>query len=76
MILLDVMFLGLNGIEVFWRIRKKDIYLFIIFLIVCDIMLDKVMGLDYGVNDYIIKLFEIEEVLVRVCNSFCYRVIV
>lgn len=35
-------------------------------VIVKDDILDRVMGLDSGVDDYVIKLFVIEELLVRI----------
>lgn len=34
-------------------------------------MYDKVVGFDYGVDDYIVKLFDIEEFLVRICVILC-----
>lgn len=40
-------------------------------MIVCDLVIDCVFGLDYGVDDYIVKLFVIEELLVCLCVLFC-----
>ena len=59
-ILLDLMLPELNGLEVCRRIRKvKDVPIIII-------TYDKVVGLDYGADDYIVKPFEIEELLARI----------
>ncbi|MCT4661235.1 MAG: response regulator transcription factor [Tissierellales bacterium] len=65
MILLDVMLPGLNGMEICRRIRQKsDIP--IIMLTAKDDTMDKVMGLDFGADDYVTKPFEIEELLARI----------
>ncbi|MCC8097320.1 MAG: response regulator transcription factor [Eubacterium sp.] len=63
-ILLDLMLPGLSGIEVCRRIRKtSDVP--IIMLTAKGEVMDKVMGLDNGADDYITKPFAIEEVLAR-----------
>ncbi|KJD45810.1 response regulator transcription factor [Paenibacillus terrae] len=63
-ILLDLMLPGLNGIEVCRRIRKTK-QTPIIMLTARDGVMDKVMGLDSGADDYIPKPFAIEELLAR-----------
>lgn len=64
LILLDVMLPGLNGMEVCRRIRQSsDIP--IIMLTAKDATMDKVMGLDFGADDYVTKPFAIEELLAR-----------
>ena len=63
-IVLDIMLPELNGIEVCRRIRKvKDTP--IIMLTAKDHVMDKVMGLDMGADDYLTKPFHIEELLAR-----------
>lgn len=63
-ILLDLMLPTLNGLEVCRKIRKtKDTP--IIMITAKDATVDKVIGLDYGADDYIVKPFEIEELLAR-----------
>lgn len=58
------MMFGLNGIEVCRRLRIiKNI--FVIMLMVKDSVMDRVMGFDNGVDDYLFKLFVIEELFVR-----------
>ncbi len=66
LILLDIMLPRLNGIEVLRRFRRKNEQTPVLLLTARDTVLDKVMGLDQGANDYITKPFEIEEVLARI----------
>lgn len=63
-ILLDLMLPQLSGIEVCRRIRK-DSDVPIIMLTAKGEVMDKVMGLDSGADDYVTKPFAIEEVLAR-----------
>lgn len=64
-ILLDLMLPGLNGVEVCRRVRHiKDTP--IIMLTARDSVMDRVMGLDSGADDYVVKPFAIEELLARI----------
>lgn len=64
-ILLDLMLPSLNGMEVCRRIRTvKDTP--IIMLTARDSVMDRVMGLDNGADDYLSKPFAIEELLARI----------
>ena len=63
-ILLDLMLPALNGLEVCRRIRKSK-NTPIIMITAKGETYDKVVGLDYGADDYIVKPFEIEELLAR-----------
>lgn len=63
-ILLDLMLPGLNGLEVCRKIRREK-ETPIIMITAKDATYDKVIGLDYGADDYIVKPFEIEELLAR-----------
>lgn len=65
LIILDLMIPGLNGMEVCRRVRKEsDVP--IIMLTAKDDVIDKVMGLDSGADDYMTKPFAIEELLARI----------
>ena len=64
-ILLDLMLPQLNGIEVCRRIRKESNVPCIMLTAKGEVM-DKVLGLDNGADDYITKPFAIEEVLARI----------
>lgn len=65
LVLLDVMLPGLNGMEVCRRVRQFS-RIPIIMITAKDDVMDKVMGLDIGANDYITKPFAIEELLARI----------
>jgi DNA-binding response OmpR family regulator len=55
----------LNGMEVLRRLRKTS-NVPVIMLTARDAVMDKVMGLDSGADDYITKPFAIEELLARI----------
>lgn len=64
-ILLDLMLPKMNGLEVCRRVRReKDTP--IIMITAKGDTYDKVIGLDYGADDYIVKPFDIEELLARI----------
>lgn len=69
LILLDIMLPGLNGMEVCRRIRLAS-QVPIIMLTAKDDTMDKVMGLDFGADDYMTKPFAIEELLARIRRVF------
>ena len=62
LILLDLMLPHVNGLEICHQIRQKQQTPIIIITAKSDTY-DKVTGLDYGADDYIVKPFEIEELL-------------
>ncbi len=65
LILLDVMMPKLDGWQVCRRIRKKS-QCPIIMLTAKGELFDKVLGLELGADDYIVKPFETKEVVARV----------
>ncbi len=65
LIILDVMLPSLNGMEVLRRIRQTS-EVPVIMLTAKDDVMDKVMGLDLGAQDYMTKPFAIEELLARI----------
>ncbi|MDD2498693.1 MAG: response regulator transcription factor [Desulfitobacteriaceae bacterium] len=65
LIILDLMLPGLSGIEICRRVRR-DSDVPIIMLTAKDDVIDKVMGLDSGADDYMTKPFAIEELLARI----------
>ncbi len=65
MIILDIMLPSMNGIEVLRKLRQvSDIP--VIMLTAKDEVMDKVVGLDMGADDYMTKPFAIEELLARI----------
>ncbi|MHA6251744.1 response regulator transcription factor [Oceanobacillus sp. CAU 1775] len=66
LIILDIMLPGLDGIEVCKKIRKENKDVPIIFLSSKSEYDDRILGLEIGADDYIIKPFDPGEVLARV----------
>ncbi|NQF17073.1 response regulator transcription factor [Brevibacillus sp. HB1.3] len=64
--ILDVMLPGIDGFEVCGQLRKKYPRLGIIMLTAKSQELDKVMGLEFGADDYVSKPFSPAELLARV----------
>lgn len=62
--LLDVMLPGLDGFELMRRIRSLNIP--VIFITAKDSLADRITGFELGADDYIIKPFEILEMLARI----------
>jgi DNA-binding response OmpR family regulator len=65
LIILDIMLPSMNGIEVLRRLRQSS-EVSVIMLTAKDEVMDKVIGLDMGANDYVTKPFAIEELLARI----------
>ncbi|HEY8890253.1 MAG TPA: response regulator transcription factor [Clostridium sp.] len=65
LIILDVMLPSLNGLEVLRRLRQVSA-IPVIMLTAKDEIMDKVLGLDIGADDYMTKPFAIEELLARI----------
>ncbi len=65
LILLDVMLPKIDGIEVCQRIREKS-FVPIIMLTAKGDDMDKIMGFEYGADDYMTKPFNILEVKARI----------
>ena len=63
-ILLDIMLPGLDGWEVLRRLRKTK-KTPVLMLTARDAVKDRVKGLDTGADDYVVKPFDIDEVLAR-----------
>jgi two-component system alkaline phosphatase synthesis response regulator PhoP len=66
LILLDVMLPGTDGLEVCRRLRMEGNHTPIIFLTARDEEIDKVLGLDFGADDYVTKPFSPRELLSRI----------
>lgn len=63
--LLDIMMPGMDGIELCKEIRKIDDTP-IMFISAKDQTMDKILGLELGADDYIVKPFDASEVVARV----------
>jgi len=65
-IVLDVMLPGLDGMGVCRRLRQRGDLTPVLMLTARDTSRDKVMGLDVGADDYLVKPFDLDELLARV----------
>ncbi|NUM56345.1 MAG: response regulator transcription factor [Candidatus Hydrogenedentes bacterium] len=63
---LDIMMPGANGYDVCREIRKKNANVPVIFISAKSEEVDKVLGLELGADDYILKPFGVREVLARI----------
>ncbi len=66
LIILDWMLPDLQGIEVLQSLREEAIRLPILFLTARDAIEDRVLGLDAGADDYLVKPFSFSELLARI----------
>ncbi len=66
LVLLDVMLPRLNGFDVLRELRKRAIDMPVIMLTAKGQVVDKVVGLKLGADDYVTKPFEMVELLARI----------
>lgn len=64
-IILDIMLPGINGLEILSRLRKDKCKSGVLMLTARDSIDDRVLGLDTGADDYLVKPFAFEELLAR-----------
>ena len=65
-ILLDIMLPKLDGFEVLKKIRNKNIKTPVLLLTARDGIEDRVQGLDFGADDYLVKPFDFNELSARI----------
>ena len=65
LIVLDVMLPGRDGIEVLQTLRKQDSQMPVLLLTAKDTIEDRVLGLDAGADDYLVKPFAFAELSAR-----------
>jgi DNA-binding response OmpR family regulator len=63
--ILDLGLPGLDGTEVLRQVRASGNGLPVLILSARDAMRDRVLGLDLGADDYLVKPFELDELLAR-----------
>lgn len=66
LILLDVMLPDLNGIELCQKLRSQGHQMPILMITALDTISDKIVGLDAGADDYIIKPVDLGELFARI----------
>lgn len=67
LVLLDIMLPGIDGFEVCKRISSKA---FVVMLTARNDVIDKILGIEIGADDYITKPFEVREVMARIKSIF------
>ena len=65
-VILDIMLTKLDGFEVLKKIRSQEIKTPVLLLTARDGIDDRVKGLDYGADDYLVKPFAFDELLARI----------
>lgn len=66
LILLDLMLPRLDGISLCKQLRKGGFRGFVLMLTAKDTTTDKIIGLDAGADDYMVKPFEVDELAARI----------
>jgi two-component system copper resistance phosphate regulon response regulator CusR len=66
LILLDLMLPGRNGLEILAALREKKLDTPVLILTAKDAVDDRVLGLDSGADDYLVKPFAFPELLARI----------
>lgn len=66
LLILDWMLPGMSGLEICQQVRQRGDRTPVLFLTAKDTVDDRVLGLDAGADDYIVKPFELRELLARV----------
>ncbi len=70
LIILDVMLPGKDGLEICKQLRGKDIVTPILMLTAKSEEIDKILGLEFGADDYMTKPFSVREFSARVKAIF------
>ncbi|MBD3108178.1 response regulator transcription factor [Bacillus sp. AGMB 02131] len=65
LIILDIMIPGIDGLQVLQKMRAADNNTPVLLLTAKDSIEDRVKGLDYGADDYLVKPFAFDELLAR-----------
>jgi len=66
LVLLDLMLPGRSGLEILQTLRQRHIETPVLILTARDRVDDRVLGLDLGADDYLIKPFALPELLARI----------
>jgi two-component system OmpR family response regulator len=66
LVILDVMLPKLDGMTLCQRLRRSGYSMPVLMLTARDTSTDKVLGLDAGADDYVVKPFDLSELLARV----------
>ena len=70
LVLLDLMLPGRDGIDILQTMREQEIQTPVLILTAKDAIEDRVIGLDGGADDYLVKPFAFPELLARIRALF------
>ncbi len=65
LVVLDLGIPGMNGLQVLQGVRKRKDNVAILILTARDTVNDRVMGLDSGADDFVVKPFDLDEICAR-----------
>lgn len=65
-VVLDLMLPGRSGLEILDALRRRDAQTLVLILSARDSLEDRIIGLDSGADDYMVKPFAISELLARI----------
>ncbi|MDD3813376.1 MAG: response regulator transcription factor [Desulfocapsaceae bacterium] len=65
-VILDLMLPGRSGLEILEVLRRRDKQTLVLILTARDTVEDRILGLDCGADDYMIKPFAVSELLARI----------
>lgn len=66
LVLLDITLPKMSGIRLCQRLRDRNSAIPVLMLTARDTIADKIIGLDAGADDYMVKPFDLEELMARV----------
>lgn len=66
LVLLDLMLPGRSGLEILQTLRKRRVQTPVLIVTARDTIEDRVLGLDLGADDYLVKPFALPELLARI----------
>jgi two-component system copper resistance phosphate regulon response regulator CusR len=66
LVLLDLMLPGRGGLEILQALRSRQVHTPVLILTARDGIEDRVLGLDFGADDYLVKPFALPELLARI----------
>lgn len=70
LILLDIMLPEMDGLDVCRQLRKEDVQTPILMLTSKSSEIDRILGLEFGADDYVTKPFSIRELIARIKAIF------
>ncbi|MFH2090909.1 MAG: response regulator transcription factor [Pseudomonadota bacterium] len=70
LIILDIMLPGMDGIEILKQLRIRQIHTPILMLTSRSSEIDRILGLEFGADDYVTKPFSILELIARIKAIF------